>query len=186
MNWLCGRYLQLICGWHTPNIRLIYGQKLILRIWLYGYHSCFLYDEQYFSFRPYIWRMSAVCHPYVRLMPAVYHYPPYVSRLSAVCPPYVRRISAVCQPSVSRGTAVCQTYVSRISAVCQPYLISQFANHSSTTNNARRIFETFSMLIPVFMHVQIVYFNLKFYSFHQRQFVDKCLKTSRCSCMLCC
>ena len=59
-------------------------------------------------------RISNVCQPYVRLMPAVY--PPYVSRLSAVCPPYVSRISAVCQ-----------LWNGRMSAVCQPYLISQFA-----------------------------------------------------------
>ena len=125
MNWLCGRYLQLICGWHTPNIRLIYGQKPILRLWSYRYHSCFLYDDQDFSFRPYIWRMSAVCRPYVSRISAVYQ--PYIRRISAVYQPYIRRISAVCQPSVRRGTAVCQPYISRTSAVCQPYLTSQFS-----------------------------------------------------------
>ena len=104
MNWLCGRYIQLICGWHTPNIWLMYGQKLILRLWLYGYHSCFLYGDQDFSYRPYIWRMSAVCQQYVRLMLALY--PPYICRMSAFCQPYICRMSAVCQPYNRRMSAI--------------------------------------------------------------------------------
>ena len=78
MNWLCGRYLQLICGWHTSNMRLIYGQKLILRIWLYGYHSCFFVWWAIFQF-------SAV-------------YLAYVSRMFALCQPSVSGGTAVCQP----------------------------------------------------------------------------------------
>ena len=133
MCWLCSRYIQLICGLHTPSIRLICGQKLILKLLLYGYHICFHMVTNISIFG----RISGVCQPYVSRMSAVCRlYVSHISagRMSAVYQPYIRRKSTVCQPSVSHISAACQPHIRRMSAVCQPYtadirpyLISQFA-----------------------------------------------------------
>ena len=90
----CGRHIRLMWGWHTTNIRLIYGQNVILRLVLYhGYHTCLLCGDQYFSFWLYIWRLSAVCRLYVCSISAIFQ--PSISCLSAVYWPYISWMSAV-------------------------------------------------------------------------------------------
>ena len=137
--------MRLIYGWHTADIRQIYGRKL--KSWSL-YKKQLLYPNNNnvrISFWPYISRIFRVCQPHISFIfrphgqliiktwnqfSAVYPayvsrisaiYQPYISRISAVYPPYVSRLSAVCQPSVSRISAVCRPYIRRMSAVCQPW-----------------------------------------------------------------
>ena len=99
MSWLYGRYIQLICGWHTSyaDYTADMGQNLILNLKLLLMYWC----HSYYNFM--VTKISVL---------AVYQ--PHGSRMSAA--PYVRRISVVCQPSVSRRTAVWQPFVRRLSA----------------------------------------------------------------------
>ena len=104
---------------NTTDMRLTYAEytadiwpktdsKIIIRLG-YGYHSCLLYGDQDFSFRPYIWRMSAVCRPCL----------PYACRMH---PLYISHISTVYQLSVSRILAVYQLNVCGITAVFLPHI----------------------------------------------------------------